>query len=531
MAGEKVKSAAGEAQTASAASDTPVVARMKTLLMRPLVAFMVTVAIRLIVYAARSAMEARLSPLIAQPSLSTILAPSAGTHRHAATTRGGLAAYYSPSGEQIPSTLPIQFSLLIPPTDAGVWREAVFWRQHFLTPLPKYIEALVPWYVRFIPAALASSPVTGVWLSVCDGLTAYLVAGWSSATFGVLYSLFVLNPFTVLPAVYESLTPLECLMLALVVQCCVLRGRSKGVASWLWEAVGVGLSLCLGSDFIALTAAVVFPVGSTNRRRVFAVTMILILSMGAYALRYLYRTDAVFRATSLYAPPDNGVRWYVRQLVLPAFERCLDLFHLQLPAIMVIPMAAVMPSYSPLRRTPAIFTDMKLFVVLMAVCLCILLRNYLTLPYCCMALLFLYSSLNTAATKTVVKRGEATRSTKGEVVPAAPVTVTYSVYFRVRVLVPVYFTLLSVPLELGFYVGWVLLEVANANWVFFAQMAFVVGGAIFCVLWYSEVLENVLEQEKEQNGELEKTTEGGTASPVGAAAAKAMHTAPAVKAK
>ncbi|KAK7196704.1 GPI transamidase component Tta2 [Novymonas esmeraldas] len=464
-----------------AASPVTVRSSLECLLLHPLLVFGVTFAIRAALFTCRYAVEPfTASPVIPHPSLAEVVGADAAAAWHGAAE----SAYVSNAhAERLVTPPPVHFSMSIPATEAATWREVVYWRERgFAAEVPYFLQSLAPWYTRFIPAALAAPPITGLVLSAMDGLTAALISRWPSTTAALLYGFFILNPIIALTTAAESLTAFELLLLTVTVDLCRRRA-----ASVLAHAGALVCAAVLGSPFIAVPMVLLAPVGTASRGIAFAGAAALTVGVGAYAVLYLTATEASHRFASLYAPPDNGVMWYVRQLVLPAFERCLELLTLQLAPMLLIPATVALPAaYALQPPSPAalqhLVPDGRVFLVLMAEGLSALFRPQLTLPYCFLVVLHFYASLNPAATKTVTLED-------GRVV-------TYSPYMRVRLLVPIFVQLTSIPLEVSFYTGWVLRETANANWKFFSDVAFMVGAMSFFVLWYAEVVDDAVQSEK-----------------------------------
>ncbi|KPA79921.1 hypothetical protein ABB37_04976 [Leptomonas pyrrhocoris] len=486
------------------AAQMPLHGRIGRVLLNPLVVFIITFGIRYGLFSFRYAVEPFLAaPVIPHPTVAEFI----GSDRATALHYGGESAFVSgTTGERQVTPPPVHFSMWIPMTEAATWREAVFWRERgFADALPYYLQALAPWYVAFIPAVLATPPWTGLVLSAMDGVTAALISQCGSANAALLYAFFVLNPLEALTTAYESLTAFELLLLTLTVQLCARR-RTSVVA----HAAALLCALTLGSHFIAVPIAVLAPIGTSSKAAAFGAAVAATFGVGAYAIGYLYLTEDSHRSTSLYAPPDNGVMWYVRQLVLPSFGRCLEIFMLQLAPTLLVPMAVAFPtSYVRGRLAgpqslakkataaaaaavpnvaveavsyPRIFPDVRVFFVLMAEGLSLLFRAQITLPYCFLFVLLFYSCMNPAASKTVTLEDKR--------------VVTYSVYQRVRLLVPIFIQLTSVPLQVSFYAGWALRETANANWKFFSDIGFLIGSTAFCAMWYAEVVDDAIACER-----------------------------------
>ncbi|GET93133.1 hypothetical protein, conserved [Leishmania tarentolae] len=466
----------------------PVRKSVERLLLNPFVVFLVTFAIRAVLCTFRYSVEPYMgSPVITHPSLEDITGKAAAgawpdAAQSAYVTSGGSRA------ERLVRPPPVHFSMSISMTEASTWREVVYWRESgFAEAVPYYLQGLAVWYARFIPAVLARPPVTGLVLSAMDGLTAVLVSRWSSARAVLLYALFVLNPIVIFTTTSESLTSFELFLLTVTVDLCARRAKSA-----LAYAGALVCAFTLGSHFIAIPVVLLAPLGTQSYHVAFAAAAALVAGVGAYAVLYLYSTEASHRFASLYAPPDNGVIWYVRQLILPSFERCLEVLLLQIAPMLLIPVTVAFPvSYlhQPLSPTahPHLFTDGRVFLVLMAESLSVLFRNQLTLPYCFIIILHFYSSLNPAAYKTVTCDDQR--------------VVAYSPYTRVRLLVPIFIQMTSIPLQASFYAGWVLRETANANWKFFSDVAFMMGATAFVLLWYTEAVDDAVLCEKVDGAE------------------------------
>ncbi|AIO02205.1 GPI transamidase component Tta2, putative [Leishmania panamensis] len=462
-----------------AARRLPIRTSVERLLLNAFVVFLVTFVVRATLFTFRYSVEPYIaSPIIQHPSLVDVVGREASGAWHGTTQ----SAYVSGGGLQVERLMtppPVHFSMSIATTEASTWREVVYWRERgFAKGTPYYLQGLALWYVRFIPAVLAKPPVTGLVLSAIDGLTAALISRWSSASSALLYGFFVLNPIMVLTTTSESITSFEMFLLTVTVDLCARRATS--VVAYAGALI---CAFTLGSHFIAVPVVLLAPLGTPSYSIAFAVAAALTAGVGAYAVLYLYSTEASHRFASLYAPPDNGVMWYVRQLALPSFERCLELLMLQLASMLLIPAAVALPT--GYFRQPSsssahqhLFTDGRIFLLLMAEGLSVLFRTQLTLPYCFLIILHFYSSLNPAATKTVTLKDQR--------------VVTYSPYTRARLLVPIFIQLTSIPLEVSFYTGWVLRETANANWKFFSDVAFMVGATGFFVVWYAEVVEDAV---------------------------------------
>ncbi|RNF11823.1 putative GPI transamidase component Tta2 [Trypanosoma rangeli] len=358
-------------------------------------------------------------------------------------------------------SLPYHFGITTPNTGAETWKEAVFWKHQFGV-VPDYLVAVVPWYVEYIP--LLPSAVNVSILCVCDAVTVFLVSQWPSAVPQLVFTLFVLNPAMVLLPALESLAPLEHLILTVIIECC-RRRRSQG---WLIYVARI-LAPVLGLYFIALTVALWFPVGTSSSRSALVGVLLSELIVGGFGLFYLVSWGSVSARTSLYSPPDNGVMWYVRLLIIPVFGQCMEIFQLQLPAFVTLLVAVALPSKVPaktLAYANSVPGDRRLLVVLFAVCVSKLCRCHLALPDYSLGVFFIYSLLDTTGRNGKGGKEESRQS-------------MFDCIRSANVFVPVYTLLLVVPLQYSFYTGWVMWDTANPNWVFFPQVAFVVVGAIF----------------------------------------------------
>ncbi|EAN84805.1 hypothetical protein, conserved [Trypanosoma cruzi] len=372
--------------------------------------------------------------------------------------------------------LPYHFGITTPNTAAETWKEAVFWKQRFGA-VPEYLLVVVPWYVEHIPL-LPSAMYVSI-LCVCDALTVFLVSQWPSAIPQLVFTLFVLNPAMILLPALESLAPVEHLILTVVIECC-RRPRIRGGLIYVARI----LAPVLGFSFIAVTVALWFPVGTKSSKVAIIGVILGELGIGGFSLLYLFQWRNMSTRTSLYAPPDNGVMWYVRLLIIPVFERCMEVFQIQLPAMLTVLVAVAVPTEvlaKPLEYASSIPGNRRLFLVLFAVCLSKLCRFHLALPDYSLAALFIYSLLN--------KTGGGGKGGKEET--------GFSMFDRIcsaNVFLPVYTLLLAVPLQYSFYTGWVMWDTANPNWVFFPQVAFAVVGAIFLIIFLRKVFDAITEE-------------------------------------
>lgn len=373
--------------------------------------------------------------------------------------------------DQLP--LPYHFGITTPNSDAETWKEAVFWKQQFGV-IPDYLLVVIPWFVEYIPPA--PSAVYVAFLSLFDALTVFLVTQWPSANMKLIFTLFVINPVMIFLPALESLAPLEHFLLTVIIECC---RRRRGQA-WLIYVARLFASI-LGFFFIAVIMALWLPCGIASAKRSLFCGLFGVLGAGGFGLLYLFLWGDLSTRTSLYAPPDSGVMWYVRLLIIPVFSRCLDVFQLQLPAILTLPLAVALPPEVPgvaSRHVSSVPGDRRLLLVLFAVCVSKLCRYHLALPDYSLALLFMYSLLD--------KTGNRKRNKENA---------KMSMFDRVQsanVFVPVYTVLLLVPLMYSFYTGWVLWDMANPNWVFFPQVAFVIVGGMFITTFFSVVVEAIM---------------------------------------
>lgn len=379
--------------------------------------------------------------------------------------------------------LPYKFGITTPNSDADTWKEAVFWRERFGV-VPDYLLAVVPWYIQYVPAA--SSAVYAIFLCFVDALTAFLISQWPSSTPKLIFTLFVLNPVMVFLPALESLAPLEHFMLAIIVECC-RRRINRG-----WYIYIAILSACvLGIYFFAVTLALCFPLKMSGVKYDVFWAIFGVLALGGFALFYLFYYGSLTTRTSLYSPPDSGVMWYVRLLIIPAFSRCMDVFQLQLPAILLFPVAVVLPesvSTTTSGYASSIPGDRRLLLVLLAICFSKFCRCNLALSDCSITVLFIYSLLD----KNGLQKMNDEKSEDAKL----------SMFDRIvssNVFVPLYTTLLLVPLTYSFYTGWVVWDTANPNWLFFPQAAFLIVGGIFLVSFFKVVVDVILAERTSEN--------------------------------
>ncbi|ORC93145.1 putative GPI transamidase component Tta2 [Trypanosoma theileri] len=376
-------------------------------------------------------------------------------------------------------SLPYHFGITTPNTGAEVWKEAVFWKHRFGA-VPEFLGGIAPWYAEYIP--VASSTMYVVILCLFDALTAFFVSQWPSAMPQITFSLFVLNPVMIFLPILESLAPVEHLLLTLVIECC-LRRRKYPYLIYVARLV----QPILGFSFIALIIALWFPVGTSSPRIGLVASLLGAFGVGGLGLLYLWYWGALSEKTSLYSPPDNGVMWYVRLLILPAFGRCVDVFEVQLPAVVTLPLALALPAEVPKSKgvqSSSIPGDRRLFLVLFAICVSKLCRSNLALSDYSLGVLFLYSLLEVSDKKSK-KNGKISM---------------FERMLGANVFVPVYTLLLVVPLQHSFYTGWVMWDTANPNWVFFPQVAFVIMGSIF-LLTFLNVAVDAIQAETEVDTE------------------------------
>ncbi|KAH9582306.1 GPI transamidase subunit PIG-U [Trypanosoma melophagium] len=367
-------------------------------------------------------------------------------------------------------SLPYHFGITTPNTGAEVWKEAVFWKHHFGA-VPEFLGGIAPWYAEYIP--VAPSMVYVILLCFFDAVTAFFVSQWPSAMPQITFSLFVLNPVMIFLPVLESLAPVEHFLLALLIQCCLGR-RKRPYLIYVARLV----QPILGFSFIALIVALWFPVGTPSPRIGLMASLLGAVGVGGLGLVYLWYWGTLGDKTSLYAPPDNGVMWYVRLLILPAFGRCIDVFQIQLPAVITLPLALALPAEvqeSKRVQRSSIPGDRRSFLVLFAICVSKLCRCNIALSDYSLGVLFLYSLLEVSDKQSKENR-------------------KITMFERMRkanIFVPVYTLLLVVPLQHSFYTGWVMWDTANPNWVFFPQVAFVTLGSIFLLIFLNVAVDAI----------------------------------------
>lgn len=457
----------------------------------PLVVAVVSVVVRLLLaYNAISVTELLGWSSVTHPTETALLDSLNLPHTKGVPVMSG---YRSANGETIVSPSPLHFATILLHTESAGWREAAFYRDTLRQPVPHYLIAHIPWYALYIPGSLARWPGSVIALAVCDGLTAYLVAGWPSTITLLLYAIFVLNPLLIAPSLYESLMPLEFLLIAVVLQASYRRTQ-PGVgtaARLLCSGVALLAAFALGSPFLALAVAVVAPVGSPSAQHALFSTALLILATGVYAVLYVHYIDTARCATSLHARVDNGVLWYVRQVVMPPFALSLDIFFVQFPAVVTLIVAVVMPAARPLAaKREVLYPQPRLFVLVFAVGISVLLRMTLTASAVCYAAMLFYSFLNhKAVLKTTPPSDDVTKEAKVR---------EYSAYNRASMLVPAYFMVITFPLMIGFYTRYVLWEVSNPNFFFFSGVAFLLGCFSFLAFWLQAVTEDYVDAEREE---------------------------------
>ncbi|KAG8344671.1 hypothetical protein TRVL_04504 [Trypanosoma vivax] len=369
-------------------------------------------------------------------------------------------------------SLPYSFGITTSKTASETWKEAVMWKQEFGT-VPSFLASVVPWYTEYIPKA--TSDVYVAVLCLCDALTAFFVCQWPSASPHLVYTLFVLNPFMVLLPPLESLLPLEHLLLAIIVECC----RRSRVRSWTIHIARL-VAPVLGFHFIAVVVALWFPVGAASQKITHIGIILCTACMGAFGLLFLWWWGTCMESSSLFAPPDNGVMWYVRLLILPAFHSCLEVCQIQLPAALTLLFSTGVPpenkeSTKMMKYGGCVPGDRRLLIVLLAICLSKLFCNHLILSDYAVMVLFIYSLLGVEKKKGMQSMLERMRAQ--------------------NVFVPVFTLLLVIPLQYSFYTGWVMWDTANPNWVFFPQVAFVTVGGIFLLTFVDAIVEAIKEEE------------------------------------
>lgn len=512
----------------------------------------------------------------AGPSLGPWLRPFQRT-----TPQGLFFSHYN--AEEMAPSFPLRFSSTIPPMEASVWRDVVFLKQRLMSEtappmadginvlLPDYLRSLAPWYAQFIPPVLAQQPWSILLLTLFDGVTATIFAGlFPSTDTTLLYLLFVCCPFTIAACIYESLQPLEMLLLTCIVEACRRAGRwsrgddddgdgSKPTTSKPRRVVFLSLavlaSLFLGCSFLGVTVALLFPIGLRSRRMTMLAALSLTVFVGVYALGIVFfdthektphgskGTGSILTTSlglngyarkaelsTLYAPLDNGVLWYVRQVVLPVFEENLALVLLQVPALSMIPLCSVMPEVGqyidafkrkrraggkvPSAMIQPLFKDTKVFVVIFSVFVSLLYRFYFNLAYMFFGLLLIYSNANGKATERVrsdpdsvvppVVRSLGQLSAKEKLAMAAAdaghKVRTFAAHERARILIPLYMLIIFAACQLGLYVSFCLYEVSNANWLFFSGVAVSLAHSFFLAAWLDAVAEDIVKIERQVEG-------------------------------
>nr|CCC93662.1 conserved hypothetical protein [Trypanosoma congolense IL3000] len=367
--------------------------------------------------------------------------------------------------------LPYQFGLTTSKSGAETWKEAVFWKQNFGF-VPAFLTTVGPWFIEYIPPAPSEAYV--LVLCLCDALTAYFVSQWPSAKPKLIYTLFSLNPVMVFLPMLESLAPIEYMLLALILECC-RRRRVHAVCLYVARL----LAPLLGFHFIAIIIALWFPVGTTCPKVAIASSVLCAACIGSFGLLYLRWWGDHMEQTSLYSPPDNGVMWYVRLLIMAAFHCSMEVGQIQLPAVLTLIFTTGVPperevAAVTMKRGGSIPGDRRLLVVLLAVCISKLFCQHVILADYLVTMLFLYSLL--------------------EVDGVGGVKPMFDRVLEINVFLPILTLLLVMPLQYSFYTGWVMWDTANPNWVFFPQIAFVTVGGIFLLTFINAVVDAIKEE-------------------------------------
>lgn len=479
-------------------------------LLNPLIVFCITVLVRCLLFDQRYNMELYVSsPIISHPMLSDVIPPSSVPPHdslvgRAAPDRGASTGAFVTHDyhERFVAPPASHFMLWGPSDEMATWREVVYWRDRGYGngTMPYYLKALAPWYASFIPSILASPQCAILVLSCMDGATAVVLSQWSSSRAALTYGFLVLNPALILPTVHLSLCSFNLFLLTMGLQCFRYRRHSPFALP-----AAFGFIAFLGSPFLAVLVTMMVPVGAQSKLLSFASAAALICFVGVYTTIYAAWIKDTEHYSSLYSPPDVGVQWYVRQLVLAVFSRSLEFLMMQLPCMLIIPAAISLPvcyatqtaveamesaaatSVKPKSKQPAlpvherIFEDGHLFILINAVGLAILFRTQLTLSYWFIVPVYIYSSLNPRANKRCILDD------------GSPIV--YTPHLRVRLLMPIFTVLTSNLLQFSFYSGWVLRDSANANWKFFSDIGFVVGSLSFITLWFGEGVEDAMRYE------------------------------------
>ncbi|EAN77927.1 GPI transamidase component Tta2 [Trypanosoma equiperdum] len=367
--------------------------------------------------------------------------------------------------------LPYHFGITTSKTGSEIWKEAVFWKQQFGV-VPAFLTTVGPWFMEYIPPA--SSDAYVIFLCLCDALTVYIVSRWPSAKPQLTYALFVLNPIMALLPMLESLAPLEHVLLAVILECC----RKRRIHPWLIFAARL-LAPLLGFHFIAIIVALWYPVGTPCPKIALVGVALCTACIGGCGMLYLRWWGEHVERTSLYSPPDNGVMWYVRLLIMAAFHRSMEVGQIELPAVLTLIFSTGVPcekeaAAETMKDGGAIPGDRRLLVTLLAICFSKLFCEHVILADYMITVFFLYSLLE------VKGRGG-----------------FKSMLDRVRglnIFLPICTLLLGVPLQYAFYTGWVMWDMANPNWVFFPQVAFVTGGGLFLLAFVNSLVDAMKEE-------------------------------------
>ncbi|CCW59953.1 unnamed protein product [Phytomonas sp. EM1] len=443
-------------------------------LMNPWIAFFITIAVRLVLAMSYDVLERGVTePWVFHPPRGFPLGSNS------------TLAYHTADGERVVAQPLLRFSLIPAPLDAGVWREVGFLRAHFSEHgIPDYLLSISPWYVRFLPPFLACRPWPAAWLGLCDGLTAFFLAGWPSCTPTLLYAGFVFNPFMVLPALYESIMPLEWFLLAIVVEGC----RQRRQRPWVFLLALIA-SIALGSSFLAVPVMLLYPMGVRCRGVAIGSAAALSLVVGAYALLYRVYTEDVFQRTAAYIPIDHGTLWYVKMSIFPAFERCLEIALVIIPAVITLPTAVAIPPFavtevSSSRHTPLV-ADVKVFMVCFAIAISVMFRSFLTIPFWCLVVLFMYANRTPAAAALPdISESDSEKRPVGDFQ-----SVKLDMFF------PIFTFLITVPAVWGFYLAYGFWEVSNMNWIFFFNMSFLFSCVGYLIIWMNAVIVDITNRE------------------------------------
>ncbi|CCW67074.1 unnamed protein product [Phytomonas sp. Hart1] len=463
-----------------------------SLLMNPWVVLLITIAVRVIASLSYDMLEGSVDePLMFHPPRKITLSsepPGSKLELHS-------FAYHAVNGERTAAQSLLRFAIVSAPLDAAVWRDIAFFRARFPDAgIPYHLLSVAPWYTRYLPPFLAFRPWPMLWLSLCDGLTAFLMAGWPSCTSALLYVGFVLNPLMFLPTVCESIMPLEWFLLAITVEGCRCRRRNI----WIF-LLALLASVVLGSSFLGVLVMLLYPIGTSSRyvQRCSAVAFCFLV--GIYALLYHYYTEETFKHSSTFAPPDHSTLWYVRQAAFLSLERCLEITFIILPAVILLPTTMAIPPFaiteiSSSKHIPLV-ADVKVSLLGIAIGISVLYRNSFTIPFCCLVVLIMYSNLRiTGAT------GEPAALTRNSV-DSFKSPVKHSYGSRLDMFVPIYGFLITVPAVWGFYLAYGIWEVLNMNWIFFFNMSFLFCCVAYLYIWMNAIISDIIERKANEKPE------------------------------